>query len=307
MLIDIHDVGHGACAVITFSNGKRMMIDAGMRSDPFWSPSIEYFKQTIELLVIGNLDEDHVANLPYVFENVGLKAHFSNPTVDASALAWLKRDGGMGRGVSAAHRMLEVLGPRHGVLPDLPADIWTQAFWNSFGGSFHDTNNLSVATFVGRGSFAILFGGDLEEAGWRGLLSNPAFRACLTRVKILVASHHGRENGCCAEIFDYCKPEVVVISDYEHRHASQQTLGFYRNRVTGIPDLTRPWANRLMPQPTRSVLTTRDDGSLKIEVQPSGAFVIVPERFHNSAPARTSLLASIFENPLTGGLPAPGY
>lgn len=66
MIIDIQDVGHGACAVATFPNGARIMIDAGQRWDRFWAPSVEYLGQPMDLLVLGNLDEDYVEILPAI-------------------------------------------------------------------------------------------------------------------------------------------------------------------------------------------------------------------------------------------------
>lgn len=39
MKIDIHDVGHGACAALTGTNGARIMIDCGFRLEKalgFW-------------------------------------------------------------------------------------------------------------------------------------------------------------------------------------------------------------------------------------------------------------------------------
>ena len=34
MRVDIFDVGHGACSVITCPDGKRLMIDCGSKGDP---------------------------------------------------------------------------------------------------------------------------------------------------------------------------------------------------------------------------------------------------------------------------------
>lgn len=280
MNVDIHDVGHGFCAVVTFSNGSRIMIDAGTRTDPFWAPSTEYFRRPMDLHVLQNLDEDHVADLPYLLKYGAVKAHFSNPTVDAAALAWMKRESGMGKGVSAAYGLLLARGPVAGMKVNLPRGAWAWAHWNRFGYDFVDTNNLSVATFVGLGNFTILFGGDLEEAGWRSLLRSSDFRAHLARVSVLVTSHHGRENGCCDEIFRFCRPGIAVISDCEHRHLSQQTASWYRSRVTGIPDNTAP--RGLGPIPTRSVITTRKDGRLTIRVEPGGRYTIQPERLQQT-------------------------
>jgi len=64
MRVEIFDVGHGQCAVITAPNGRRMMIDCGDRwgEEAFWTPSLHYFGQTVDLLALTNLDEDHLSD-----------------------------------------------------------------------------------------------------------------------------------------------------------------------------------------------------------------------------------------------------
>ena len=46
MRIEIFDVGHGQCAVMTSPNSQRMMIDCGTRwgEQRFWAPSLHYFR-----------------------------------------------------------------------------------------------------------------------------------------------------------------------------------------------------------------------------------------------------------------------
>lgn len=272
MIIDIHDVGHGACSVVTYPNGKRVMVDAGCRLEPYWSPSIHYRGQQMDLLVLQNLDEDHVQNLPYVLTDMSIMGLLSNGSVDANTLARMKQQFGMGAGVSKAHDLLRRYGPLRNHQFDLGTGWW-QAFWNRYGLDFTDTNNLSVPIFFGWGGFSILFGGDLEEAGWKMLLKRPDFVARLRNVNVFVASHHGRENGCCEEVFTVCKPDLVVISDYEHQHMSQQTVQWYGRRTKGIVDNTRP-GTLLGGPPRRYVMTTRSDGSLRFVVQPNGGFTV---------------------------------
>lgn len=277
MIIDIWDVGHGACSMITYSDGKRVMVDAGHRFDPFWAPSIEYYGQHVDMLVLQNLDEDHVANLPYVIQNIEVRGLLSNPTVDVNALRNMKREYGMDAGVTETCRLLKEYGPSWGSRVWQSGQVygypgWWHAFWNRHFVDFTETNNLSVPFFAGLGNFSILFGGDLEEAGWKALMRQPNFSERLMQVKILVASHHGRANGRCEEVFRLCRPEVVIISDYEHRHLSQQTVGWYGDRVNGIADNTVGWT--LAGPQLRKVLTTRNDGSLRIVASADGHFTI---------------------------------
>jgi beta-lactamase superfamily II metal-dependent hydrolase len=102
MRVDIFDVGHGQCTVITAPNGRRVMLDCGDRwsEESFWSPSLHYFKQTIELSALMNLDEDHVSDFDGMIKNCTVPWILSNPTVGPREFALLKK-GGMGSGAEA--------------------------------------------------------------------------------------------------------------------------------------------------------------------------------------------------------------
>lgn len=241
MKIEIHDVDHGGCSVITGPVGHRLMLDCGLCSDRPWYPSVTYHGQRIDTLMLMNLDEDHCEDLPYLWQNCGIGAIVSNPTVDAHALRAMKADCGMGDGVTTATNILAHFGP--GFLGEWSHDLggvrW-HVFWNRYRADFTDTNNLSLAAFVHFGPFTILFGGNLERAGWRQLLKNPLFSAKLANVNVYVASHHGRENGCCSEVFDICRPDLVIFSDGRKQYGTQETRNWYASRTTGISDHTKP-------------------------------------------------------------------
>ncbi len=276
MKIEIHDVGHGGCAVVTCPNGSRIMLDCGFDANRDWFPSVVYSGQWIDVLVITNLDEDHVEDLPYVCDRVTLGSIYSNPTVTAAALAAMKREHGMDEGVRKAHAILSRFGPGHvGEMADL-GEVRAWGYSNRYGLDFIDTNNLSVATFVRWGAFTILFAGDLETAGWRALLRNSAFVADLATVTVFVASHHGRANGRCEEVFKIVRPEIVVFSDDRKQHESQETDAWYRQRVSGIPMLDAV-PSSIIPK-KRHVYTTRRDGTLTIQVERTGRYVATPTR-----------------------------
>jgi beta-lactamase superfamily II metal-dependent hydrolase len=276
MRIDIHNVGHGHCSVITCPNGAKIMLDCGYRVDPGWFPSVAYGGDHISLLAFTNLDEDHVEDLPYVLKHVSLGAIFSNPTVSASALAAMKRAGGMGKGVGVAHCILDRFGSGQiGTVADA-GEVKATAFYNRYGIDFTDTNNLSLAVIVRYRGFFILFAGDLETAGWRALLKLPGFVQHLPHVNVMVASHHGRANGQCDELFRLMKPDVVVFSDDAKQYESQETDAWYRSRVNGLRDLNNP--RPLAGHGRRHVMTTRRDGNLTVRVDNAGRYLITPER-----------------------------
>lgn len=98
---------------------------------------------------------------------------------------------------------------------------------------------------------------------WVGMLSAIA-RALLQQTHILVAPHHGREDGQWSG-FAGSVPHLrwVIISDKGHAHETQRmSAPFYAALAQG-------W--KFGPNSTnRKVLTTRSDGSIAIEVTPQG-------------------------------------
>src|SRR5258708_38290602 len=102
MRIEILNVGHGQCAVLTAPNGRRMMLDCGDRwgDDRFWTPSLHFFRQTIDLLGLMNLDEDHLRDFKNVMQDCTVPWILSNPTIGPREFAALKKDG-MGPGAQA--------------------------------------------------------------------------------------------------------------------------------------------------------------------------------------------------------------
>src|SRR6266704_584688 len=95
------------------------------------------------------------------------------------------------------------------------------------------------------------------------LLEMTEFRDWLKRVDIFIASHHGRESGFCEEVFNYCSPKLVIMSDKSEVE-------------TSCPDDYRPYVQGLLVTNAagetrkRFVLTTRTDGAIFINIDPEG-------------------------------------
>ena len=304
MKIDIFDVGHGACSVITCPDGKRLMIDCGSKTDPpYWWPSIQFFGETFAGLILTNLDEDHVDDFEGTLRNLHVSTVVINDTINAAGLKLIKRDG-MGAGVRAVHSYLQ--NPTFLNLPIEMPQVALSMFRFPFG-AFSDTNNLSLMTFVEYGRFCILYPGDLEEAGWKRALLNPTFRALLERVNLFVTSHHGRENGYCAELFSQglCNPDAFVISDKEVVHDTQETTAWYREHAKGLHKILKnPWDT---PE-TRYVFTTRSDCCISIDVPPDGAFVLSPNsRVQQKVEPKASAVPNLtWPSMILGGSAAEG-
>lgn len=195
---------------------------------------------------------------------------------------------GMRAGVSKIHELLPYF--TDGELGSLPEDYGGAHAWCHYNRypHFTKTNDLSLAVFIRYGAFTILFAGDLERAGWNSLLQRPSFIQDLQSVNVLVASHHGRDNGCCEEAFKFFIPDIVVFSDCEKKYGTQETSGWYACRTRGITDLSAPPGAFGVPS-RRKVLTTRRDGTINIAVYPTGFYNIETERTLSQAGALNAI------------------
>ena len=183
-----------------------------------------------------------------------------NPTITADQLSALKMRQS-GEISNAMESMLDMMRTYTGGPLDPPPDfpgVTYQTYRNNHPfGNGDDTNNISLVTFLTVNNTTILLPGDLEKEGWRALLRNENFARQLALVDIFIASHHGRENGYCPEVFTEhsCRPDVFVFSDSDIRYTTQEMTNTYANWASGIQHNGQ----------TRGVLTTRSDGSISWE------------------------------------------
>lgn len=270
MKIQIFDVEHGGCALVTADTGARILIDAGHNGSTDWRPSTHLYNlgvSHLECLIVTNYDEDHASDLSNVLTTVSVGVLSSNPSVSGGDLRKLKHNGGLGLGIAAlADLKSRYTASVNGSGPDF-GDLSIKYFWNKYPTDFDDENNLSLIVILKAHGLTICFPGDMEVAGWKNLLKDPAFIQAIGEVNVFVASHHGRENGCCEELFSKTglKPAIAVISDSGIEHATQETVSWYRNRVTGIN----------LNGERRHVLTTRRDGRILIDATPTSTIVSV--------------------------------
>ena len=254
------NVGHGACAYLQADNTNVMLFDCGHNSDPEFRPSTHLparGHQSVEYLFISNYDQDHISDLPRLRNNLHIGSLVRNASITADQLRALKLRQS-GEISPAMHSMLDMIrtytGDITGNEPNFPG-VTYQTFCNSHPfGNGSDTNNLSMVTILTVNGTTILLPGDMERAGWLILLRDTSFTRHLPSVDIFVASHHGRDNGYCREIFaNYgCRPGVFVMSDSSVVHATQQCTNNYAQWASGVQ----------FNGQTRRVLTTRNDGAL---------------------------------------------
>lgn len=264
-MLQIFDVEHGQCSLFTGPTGDRLLIDAGHNSTTGWRPSLHlaYAGATkVDELILTNADEDHVSDLPQIVANFPVRILRRNPSVSAGTLRLLKAHGGMGGGINT---LCSIMGGYDQPVTYRPnfGGLQISSYCNRYP-DFADENNLSLVTILKWPGFSICYPGDMEVAGWRALVRDPLFCAEIARVDVLVASHHGRANGCSEELFQRTgwRPRAVIISDAGIQHATQETCEWYRSRSQGICVIGDPRERR--------VITTRTDGTITFTFDSAG-------------------------------------
>jgi hypothetical protein len=282
LVLRIWDVEHGACAMLHHLRdgyaGRLGMIDSGDKAG--WTPSAyirhNLNRSTLDYLFITNVDQDHISDLEGLWRNgLNVAVWHKNPSISADVFLQLKKQGGPL--TIDAWRYFQTMNthvaPVSEPFSQNMGGIKSRLFWNSYP-RFTNTNDLSLVVFISFGMFIILFPADLERAGWLALLRDPDFRHELSKTTILVASHHGRQNGYCKEVFDFCHPQAVVMSDKSIVHDTQLMASVYHGEVV------KHYAGGVVVATTgkrRHVLTTRRDGHIHFEVNAAGQFMITTE------------------------------
>lgn len=254
MRLTVHDVGHGLCISLVHENSNVMLWDCGHNDSNRPSDFLRRAGiQRVDRFFVTNYDEDHISDLVDVRANLHLPTLHRNRSISAEQLRALKLQGGP---ISPAmESMLDMIRTYTAGPPEPPPPfpgVEFSTFCNSFGPQFQDTNNISLVTFLKFGAHRFIIPGDLEEAGWQALIARADFQAELREVNVFVASHHGRESGYCRDVFDLCRPRVIVFSDSPIVHATQETANAYASHAAGVQ----------FNGQTRRVLSTRSDGSI---------------------------------------------
>jgi len=267
MRLQIFDVEHGACSLLTADDGTRLMIDCGHNATTGWKPGTYLRSQnitTLDMLAITNYDEDHASGANDLFDKIDVTWLWRNTSVSGKIIKTLKSEYGMGPGIERLVTEIEYTYTGGGSSTEQPVfsglDV-RECFYNSYP-KFDDENNLSMAVFLQCHGIGVMFTGDLEKTGFAELLKDAAFRKALRATNVYVASHHGRESGCSDEVAALLtNVYYVVISDKGYAHETQKTIPFYTNIAKGGP---------FRSQGTRYVLTTRNDGRIAFDFSSDG-------------------------------------
>jgi competence protein ComEC len=230
------DVGQGDSILLTFPDGKLMLVDGGgipafgghapsqmdigedVVSPYLWERSIG----RIDVMACTHAHADHIGGLPSVLENFHPKELWTGANSESPAWRGLRdraRKNGMrivplhrGQRFSYGGAELEVLAP---ALDYVPKEA--------------PHNNDSLAFRVSYGRHAFLLSGDIE----RQIEAELVAQGLLRKTDVLKVPHHGSKTSSTAAFLDLLRPAFAVMStgyenSYGHPHAD--VLARYEER-----------------------------------------------------------------------------
>jgi beta-lactamase superfamily II metal-dependent hydrolase len=281
LLITIFDVEQGSSALIKTPNERYVLLDCGKNAATGFTPANHLMQivgmngafKPLDQLILSHADEDHIADIDEV-SKLNPKVLARNPSVPPDHIRNEKI-----RTAGSVERTVETYIDLHNRYNGpVPITDWGGVqfdyFHNAPSQSITALNDLSLVTFVTYGGFKILFPGDLSAKGWQELLYRNArsadFIKHLQGTTAIAASHHGREDGYCEEVFAFAKPMLIIFSDKGIEHETQNTVELYKKHVTRPAKFT----NRTGQTDNRYVLTTSNDGAITFTVNPTQFWVV---------------------------------
>lgn len=219
------DVGHGLSIWLGMPSGAVHWIDLGRTPD--FSPSSHVRSRhhipSVDYLVISHPDKDHLEDLPSFARNFGdTRVLHRNKTLPAAEK--------YGEGGLEYQQRYQDIDTRFNASVAWATDPMNPAFnggveyvvhslcygQDSLGQAIHG-NDTSLVVFLRYLDTLIVCPGDIEPRGWQELwrMYQHDFDRLTrdTRIRFLVAPHHGRKSGYCKEMMDAVDPHAVIISD----------------------------------------------------------------------------------------------
>jgi beta-lactamase superfamily II metal-dependent hydrolase len=257
--IKIFNVDRGFCAAVNLGEHHTILIDSGYNSLNGFKASKYLLQQhckTLDCLILPTYTEDHLVGLSDLVKDalghIPINLLVANPSINpenySSLDAAIRRFGNALTLTTDWHPECGKISQTMNI-----QDVNITFFWNNYP-DFKDAHNLSLVTFISYRDINIIFPSDLEVEGWQALLKCDDFRDRLRRVNMFVAADHGQEEGYCPEVFDCCRPELIIVSNESNQRISPQMLNQYQKHSKGSP-------YGICDQ---KLLTTYDNGTITI-------------------------------------------
>jgi len=266
MNIVVWDVNHGNSIWVQTPNNKDVLIDCGSNDTTDFSPAL-YLKnkgRSLDYLIVSHPHTDHIQDIENIM-NYNKPPMLDRPKLDLERILEANPEGDEGI-IRNYFDFQEQYGFETSDENNPEYKSWGAGVsFHNFNPNEDDSNlnNLGIVTFINFGDFTLLCPGDIEENGWKRLLTQSNFVKWLGKTDFLIASHHGRNAGFYSKIFEYFTPKLTIVSDGRFRETSATDA--YYNITEGWDVNKRDTKDKIK----RYVLTTRNDGPIVINVDVS--------------------------------------
>lgn len=262
------DVGHGDCVFIKFPSGKTALIDCGGKPE---SVSASTYLNALKVKELNYLSISH-PHIDHIRDIVSIDQNYHPSVLGRNKIFTKEKIKQENEEVFDTHKeiiekYLEMNSDYNNSVSGDPDKDPTMSQWGegAYCVSYSNDdpemslNDLSRVLFIEYGNHTIVHAGDLEEKGWQKLLESQYFIKRLKKTTVFIASHHGRENGFCADIFKLFTPKITLVSD--GRFGDTSATSRYDSVTEGMNV-------KLNGQTTpRKVLTTRNDGLIVVYIE----------------------------------------
>lgn len=226
-------------------------------------------KPSLRSLVLTNYDHDHFDGLPYLYTTTKIESVLLPKNLSMDQI-WAMKPVATAALNTLAHIRSTYVHDMTNYSPPFTRQVFSLTQLELLASGIPiTTNHLSQMVFVQYGETTICMPGDLEERSWELMLAKPSVQSWLRQTDVLVAPHHGRWNGYHEDIFYFCEPTCVILSDKAIVHGTQEDMAsLYAKHVRGDGIVFTPATGNPV---WRKTLTTRNDGHIIITVPPVGS------------------------------------
>jgi competence protein ComEC len=203
-------VAKGHMTLVQFSNGVNILVDC--HYSPECLSPLDYLKakiSSLDIIVITHPHQDHLTGLKEVATFFRPRALWHNgrlfrpdPVYDDWIYYELLRAGK----VSGCTSVALTSGQKTNIGGSNVHIAGPESPWIS--GTQDDENNNSIVLAIETGHSKVVLTGDTEQEQWDAMDLKP-----LANASILLASHHGREDGYSERALKVIRPQHIIVSD----------------------------------------------------------------------------------------------
>lgn len=203
LTVEVLDVGQGDSVLITTPGGKRVLIDASIRSADVLGQLRARGVEQLDLVIATHPHADHIGGMADVLQGLPVRFYTDNGLPHTTQVYSQVMDAVEARGITyrPARRgqsfslddgaRLEILFPTETALRNTRSDL----------------NSNSVVARLTHGESCFLFAGDAEDPTEQALM-----QAGIEPCAVLKVAHHGSEHSTSAAWLRAVQPRIALIS-----------------------------------------------------------------------------------------------